>query len=606
MSVMICSIFLAVILNTLGMIVAPPISSALRSSGWFDIDNYAVMSRYCEDLTEKARGGEYHDYFTSEDKMDQFIIALELDKKKNVCLVGKQGVGKCALVEGLAYRIANGKVDEKMKNKKIIRINISQLITGCSNNLQTNALSRLRSIFDKAERNKDMILFIDETSKMFQIEGAPSLFKAYLERGNIQVVATETDDQYANNSHNDIENNFTHIFLKEPNKFETFQILKSLRENINKKYGVNVNDAALMNLVEMTGKYMKNRLYPDKAVDMLNISAVNAQSRVGQNAGYITIDDIKESISKSTNIPITDISYSETTALSTLNKRIKQIIIGQDEAVDSVCHAIKGGRIGVCDPEKPIASFLFLGMAGSGKSELAKVVGEEVGNLIYLDMLYYSSKNSLDNLIGSKRENYKSELIEKIVKQPRSVVVFDNIEKADQNIINVISGIIDKGYLIVRDGSKIDFTNSIIIMISNMGNEIFKQCSKDISEKDLKAQIRSYAEKNFDSNIIRKVDNIITFNPISSEGYKHIADIMISKLESRFYAQNIYLDVSDSAKKYIYETEVDPCYGARKIESVLREKIQQPLAALLIDGQVNSGDQVTCELQEGKFLFKVL
>lgn len=584
-------VFLSAFLNTVGRIVAHPIYDYIQASGWLDPDSYFIMSEYCEDITEKARKGHCHDFFTRDDKIESLVDILNLHEKSNPCIVGNPGVGKTALVEGLAYRIVNGNIDEKLKNKKILKINIAKLISGKRYSTGASPLIRLRAILNEAKNDKSIILFIDDIYQITQIPGAAKLIKAYIENHDLKIIASVNDEEYAMMSENtDFYQRYTHVFLEEPSKFDTFRILQYLKSDIEQKYNLTIYDEVLMDVIELTGKYMKNKFYPNKAIDILNLSIVRAQKNTSKFDNEVTKQDVMEAISKYTNIPVGELTPDEAEALHTMNERVKQVIIGQDKAVDTVCNAVKSGRIGVCDDNKPRASFLFLGPSGVGKSELARVLGDEIGSLINIDMLNYSSRNSLDNLISSGGGTTRSELIEKIIKNPYSVVIFDNIDKAHEDILNMLSGILDRGFLIDSNGCKIDFTNAIIIMSSDTGeNSSMEQISQMI-----------------DKNILRKVDDVIIFNSLRGEDYKSIAKIKLSKLEGRFYSQGIHVKVSDEVIDYLCSLEAHDFYGARKIEKQFCDNIQYPISDLIAKGDVESGDTVICELVDGKIEFEIV
>ncbi|MBR2578761.1 MAG: ATP-dependent Clp protease ATP-binding subunit [Clostridia bacterium] len=595
---LIATVVLSAVLNTIGFIAAKPIYDIISETSFFNAERNFVMSEYCEDMVEKARSGEYHDFFMRDDKIEKLTDILSLGSKSNPCIVGSRGVGKSALVEGLAYRIAYGKAPEKMNNKKIFKLDVSKMIAWGGNS-RSNALSRLKAILNKAKSDKNIILFIEDICRVYEIDGASELIKTYLDNSDIKIIASSTDEEYSDILKNDsFAQDYTYIFMEEPGKFDTFRILKYLKSDVEKKQNIKVFDEVLMDIVNLTGRYMKNKCYPNKAVDILNLAPINAQKRSNEDVCELERRDVIEAISEVTNMPIGDLSEDEAEVLETMNERIKKLVVGQDGAVDIVCFGVKRARLGLCDENKPRASFLFVGPPGVGKSELARVLGEEVGSFINIDMLSFRTQDSVKGLRGS-REN-KSELVEKIKKNPYSVVMFDNADSASDEALNVVYEILDRGYLKDFSGKKVDFTNSIIILTADLGDGVL---SPKQNQEILKKSISDRLKK----GILKKLTDIVIFNNLSQENYDSIVRMKLSKLESRLGGFGIGVKISDDVLTYIYKLCVcgENQHGARVVDKVICEKMEIPISDLMMKRVLKSGGQVYCVLEGGTIKFEI-
>ncbi len=574
--------------------IAQPVVQIAQASGWLDADTWSVMSQYCEDLNEKAKMGKIHDVIGRDKEIYSMIDILTRNGKGNPCAVGEAGVGKTALIEGLAYRIANGKVPEDFKNKKIIKVNMVNLIAGKAYNKGEGAVGRMRALFDAAAKDKDIILFIDEFHQIVQCNAA-ELFKTYLDRGDIRVIAATTTSEYRYISKDPaLERRFTKVFLEEPTQSETLQILKGIRNDFEDGGKVRVTDEALVAAVNLTGKYMKNRSYPDKAIDVVS-SASKLVQRKSSNLlksleiPNITEEDIQYVISSETNIPVGKISETESKLLDSLEERIENCVKGQSQAVKVVSDAIRCGRAGMSLNNKPRASFLFTGTSGVGKTLLAQEIGREIGNLVCIDLEQDYSKDSF---------------LEKIWKKPYSVVLFDKLEEADQSTIKMLSGILERGYTMDSAGHKVDFTNTIIIMTSKVGENIILNCV-DSEEKDSKNRVYEKIEKVFGESFVKNIDNVVVFNKLNLKSFEQISDILLDSFEKIMKSQKINLKIDESVKKYISLNGINHKLGARQIEKVICEAIGKPIANMMINGKIKSQDTLMCSFSDGKIKFEI-
>lgn len=582
--------------------IVQPLTQIAQASGWLDADTWSVMSQYCEDLTQKAKEGHIHDAVGRDKEINAMIDILTRNGKGNPCAVGEAGVGKTALVEGLAYRIATGNVPDDFKNKKIIKVNMVSLIAGKSYNRGAGAVGRIRALFDAASKDPNVILFIDEFHQIVQCNAA-ELFKTYLDRGNIKVIAATTTSEYAYIERDPaLDRRFSRVFLEEPSQFETFQILKGIKDNFEEGGKVHVTDEALTAAVELTGRYMKNRTYPDKAIDVIS-SASKAVYRKSLNSSDVAFvptvvaEDVQAVVSAETGMPIGGISDSESKLLKTLEKRLESHIKGQSEAIHAVSNAIKRSRIGITDSSKPRASFLFTGASGVGKHTLAQYIGKEIGNFIKIDLEQCSSKSSF------LEKNGKS--LEQVWKKPYSVVLFDKIDHADQRTINMISGILENGYIVNQSGNKIDFSNTIVIITTNVGSKNILDFSNDGDASALRKDVVAELEKAFGLPILNRVDEILIFNKLTSESFKDIVNIFLESLEHKMKSEKINLVVDKSVADYISSIPINHKSGARQIQQIICEQIEKPIANMIVQGTIKKLDTVDCSWKDGKIALNI-
>lgn len=577
-------------------VFSTPLLQIAQASGWLDPDTWSVMGQYCEDLTEQAKMGKIHDAVGRDKEIDSMINILSRNGKGNPCAIGDAGVGKTALVEGLAYRIAKGDVPEDFKNKRIIKVNMVSLIAGKSYNRGDGAVGRIRALFDSAAEDPNIILFMDEYHQIVQCNAA-ELFKTFLDRGNIKIIAATTAAEYKKYIAKDpaLERRFTKVFVREPNELETYNILKGIK-NVLVGDNVEISDELLMTTVKLTGKYMRNRTYPDKAIDVV-ASAAKAVLRKNSNSanplGVLTITekDIISVISSDTNIPLGDVSENESKSLDSLEKRIGDCVKGQSEAVKSVSEAIRRSRAGISENSKPRASFLFTGTSGVGKTLLAHHAGKEFGNIIKVDLEQGCSKDSF---------------MEKVWKDPYSVVVFDKIEKADSHMISVLSSILENGYAFDASGNKVDFTNTIIIMTTNVGEKSILNFSDKEDRVALKKRITTEAEDFFGTTFVNHIDEIIIFNKLNSDSYREIAKMLLDLLDHNMKDKKINIKFDESVINYISSMNINHSSGAYQLKKLIREQIEKPVANMIVKGKIEKFDTVTCLYADGKIQFNVV
>lgn len=578
------------LLNSVMGVFVQPIAKLMQTCKYLDMDYWRVMSSYCEDLTEAAEMGKGQDAIGRDNEINTLINTLSVEGKANVCITGDPGVGKTALVEGLAYRIAKGEVPDYFKNKKIIKVNMVSLIAGNAYDQGGGAVNRMRALFDNAKEDPNIILFIDEFHQIVQCHAA-ELFKTYLDRPGVHVIAATTTSEFSYISQDPaLERRFKKIVLDEPDQNQTLDILKNIKKKVENNTGVKISDAALMSAVDLTGKYMKSRTYPDKAIDVINLAAQFVSRQNKKIIPEVTEEDIQKIISSETGIPLGNISEAEAKVLDSMNDRVSSGIVGQDTFVGVLCDAVRKSRSGLCDVSRPRASFMFTGTPGVGKTALAECIGRELKSLIKLDVS--------NSKIGDS-------LLEQVWKKPYSVVLFDNVDKADKATLDKILGILENGFICDSYGKKIDFTNSIVIMTANTGsNIILKDDGKNPEE--LRRKVLDEVEEQFGIHFVSKLDDVLIFNKLNQSNAKDILRIFADKLENQLSTRNVKLEIGKDVIENVSKIKVDHKKGAIKLKKVIEEKIEKPISIKLLKGEIKSGDIVLCKMDGNDIKFDII
>lgn len=576
--------------------ITMPVMQIIQAKGWLDPDTWSVMDQYCEDLTKKAKEGKLHDAVGRDRQIKSMMNILSRNGKGNPCVIGEAGVGKTALVEGLAYRIAKGDVPDDFKNKKIIKVNMVSLIAGKAYNNGAGPVGRMRALFETAKKDPNIILFIDEFHQIVQCNAA-ELFKTYIDSGNIKIIAATTTSEYSYISKDPaLERRFTKVFVEEPNDIETLKILKGILHEFEENGHVHISEKALVAAVELTGKYMKNRSYPDKAIDVLSSAAKSVyreNKRSAKPLDVVTVaeKDIQKIVSDETGIPIGEVSKSESDSLRSLEKRIGSYIKGQDEAITSVSNALRRSRVGMSDNSKPSASFLFAGTPNVGKTALAQCLGSEVGNCIKVDLGQEFSKRSL---------------IDKVWKKPRSVVIFDKLEKANISTLNLISEILENGYIFDSSEHKVDFTNTIVVITTNIGSKSILDSSDKDDKALIKKNVLDEANKYLGEEFVNQIDEILVFNKLNSDSFKDIVKIFIDSFERDMLKQGIKVKVDESVINSISSVDINHRLGSRQAQNIIRERIKKPIANLMLEEKIKQNSTVVCTCTDGKEIeFKI-
>ncbi len=640
------------------------------------------LDKFGYDLTEKARQGKLDPVIGRSREIERIIQTLSRRTKNNPVLIGESGVGKSAVVEGLALEIANGTVPSTLRDKTIFSLNLSGVLAGTK--YRGEFEQRFKEAVDYVIERGDIIVFIDEIHNIMGAgatgDGSMDLaemLKPMLARGEFQIIGATTIDEYGKYIEPDpaMERRFQPILVEAPDQETAVKILKGLRDKFEAHHDVQIRDEAIEAAVKLSERYITDRNLPDKAIDLIDEAASKArlkfsytphdlpekeqkletliaekeynesignveQANVTRRAiqtlrdeieriedgllearscttPSIGEDEVAEIVAEWTKIPITRISASESEKLANLEDDLRERVIGQDGAINSVARAIKRARANVKDPNRPIGTFIFVGPTGVGKTELSKALSEVVfgdkDSLIRLDMSEYMDKSSVSKLIGAPPGYVGYEetgvLSDKVRRKPYSVVLFDEIEKADSEIFNLMLQILDEGRLTDNRGKLVNFKNTIIILTSNVGAAITTEkndygfISDEKKEQDLKDRIYEALKRKFSPEFLNRLDDIIVFKSLSREDCGKIVDVMLAKLRSRLAENGISLKVAQSATDLIINEGYDETYGARPLRRAIQRRIEDMLSEEIISGRIIRGDEITVYADDGKISY---
>ena len=646
-----------------------------------------IIDQYSTDLTQEAREGKLDPVIGREKEIARVMEILSRRTKNNPCLVGEPGVGKTAIVEGLARQIAEGIVPESMKDKRIMVLDLPGMIAGSK--YRGEFEERMKKLIRDVKTAGNIILFLDELHTIIGAGGAEgaidasNILKPSLARGEMQLIGATTLTEYRKYIEKDaaLERRFQPVTVEEPTEDECIRILEGLKEKYEAHHDVEIEEDALKAAVHMSCRYINDRFLPDKAIDVLDESCskvklrgfkvpeniVGTEIRCGKleqekeaalKAGDIekaselhreqkeaekkleqakkrfnkknekkkvpvTEEDVADVISMWTRIPVTRLNESESERLKKLDKTLEKRVIGQEEAIQALSKAVKRGRVGLKDPARPIGSFLFLGPTGVGKTELSKALAEALfGNeedMIRVDMSEYMEKHSVSKMIGSPPGYVGHEdggqLSEKVRRNPYSVILFDEIEKAHPDVFNILLQVLDDGHITDSQGRKVDFRNTVIIMTSNAGAKAIiepkklgftQQEDQKADYKRMKANVMDEVKQLFRPEFLNRIDEIIVFHPLNEDNMKKIVGLMCKEVVQRAKEQlEIILVVRDSVKKHIVETGSDKKYGARPLRRAVQSQLEDKLAEALLNGEIKRGDHVEAGISKKEIKFTV-
>lgn len=630
----------------------------------------SAIDYFTTDLTKLAKQNKLDPMIGREKELRRMIQILIRRMKNNPVLVGEPGVGKTAIVEGLASRIAHGDVPQQLTDKRVLSLDLALLISGTTYRGQFE--ERVKKLVDEIIKSGNVILFLDEIHTIVgagAAEGSMDLgtiFKPALARGQLRLIGATTSDEFRKYIEKDpaLERRLQKVIVDEPSVEESIKILEGLRQTYEKHHSVMIDHDALIAAVELSKRYINDRFLPDKAIDLVDEAAAATQLEekqlktsnkliqlekdrkkaidehklAAENFDYkkaaewrvlelrlsneierlktklpkrtksrlITREDIAQIVSMWTGVPVTSLNRADKIRLADLDKVLKNHIIGQNEAIRSISQAIRRSGAGVADPNRPLGSFIFLGPTGVGKTELAKVLAREVYGreeaLVKIDMSEFMERHNLSRLVGAPPGYVGYEdagkLTETIRRQPYSVILLDEIEKAHPDVFNMLLQTMEDGYLTDAKGRRVNFRNTIIIMTSNIGMaELNRQAAigfRLTSESDLnaryeeiKSQIMDRLKEHFRPEFLNRLDQVIVFRPLNSDDVKAIVQLQIDKLSTRLLPEGIEITVEDSAREFLAEKGFDPQFGARHVRRVITEFIEDPLSEMLLSGKLS-------------------
>ncbi|KAL6556473.1 hypothetical protein OROGR_005761 [Orobanche gracilis] len=545
-----------------------------------------ALHKFGTDLTMLAEMGKLDMAMGREKEMEEIIEALLKRQKSNACLVGEAGVGKTAIVEGLAIKIAQRSVPPQLIGKKIIAIDLNRLIAGTM--FRGMFEERMRDLIDEARASKgSKILFIDELHILVKNDhrcaDASSILKPALARGDFVCIGATTLEEYTRHIQKDgaLKRRFVPVHVCEPSRDQAIVMLDGLMDKYQTHHGITYTKSALISAVDLSKLYIREFLLPDKAIDL--IDRAGARARV-LGKDYVTEAEIEHVVSKSTGIPVTKVSINESQRLLQVEDTLKRSLIGQDEAVAAVCSSILRARVGIRDETKPIGCFLFTGPTGVGKTEMAKVLAKEYFGseeaMVRLDMSEFMDYRSVMRLIGSPPGYHchddGGQLTEAVRRRPHSLVLFDEIEKAHEKVLDLLLQILDDGRLTDGKGKTADFTNTIVILTSNVG-------SNNFDTNDVSSNLRGA----FKPELLNRFDQVVVFNPLEKEHIEKILEISINEFRARVAAKkNVEVEISKRLKEKLIAEGYDERYGARAMKRAIASLVGDKLAKEILNGSV--------------------
>lgn len=641
-----------------------------------------TLDEFGKDLTELAGQGKIDPVIGRDKEIERVIQILSRRTKNNPCLIGEPGVGKTAIAEGLALKIVKDEVPELLAGKKIVSLDLTSMVAGTKyrgdfEERIKKAMDEVRNAGNVILFIDEVHTIMGAGAAEGAVDAA-NILKPSLARGEIQVIGATTIDEYRKNIEKDaaLERRFQSVLVGEPTEEEAVEILKGLRDRYEAHHKVKITDEAIENAVKMSARYIADRYLPDKAIDLIDeaasrvrlkaftappnlkemeleikrlkdekASAVRSQdyenaakirdkekelqtlldeekekwkNSSSHDVKQVEVEDIANIVSQWSGIPVTQLTKEESERLLNMEQILHERIVGQDKAVSSVARAIRRGRVGLKNPNRPLGSFIFLGPTGVGKTELCKTLAETMfGNedaIVKLDMSEYMEKHTVSKLIGSPPGyvgfDEGGQLTEKIRRKPYSVVLFDEIEKAHPDVFNMLLQILEDGVLTDSQGRKVSFKNSIIIMTSNVGASkiVDKKASLGFGENaennDIESLVMGDLKKTFKPEFLNRIDEIIVFNQLEQKDIEEIAKRMLSSLSKRVADLEIELDFTPEAVTAIAEAGFDKVYGARPLRRAIQQKIEDPLSELMLENKIAKGSKCTVDFKNNEFTFE--
>ncbi len=692
------------LINTIGASIKKIYAETLSSMG-IDVNRYkdelpgqrskasnkksqtATLDQYSRDLTRLAQDGKLDPVIGRNDEIQRVIQILSRRTKNNPCLIGEPGVGKTAIVEGLAARIVEGNVPETIKDKRLLTLDLSGMVAGSK--YRGEFEERIKRVIAEVKADGNVLLFLDELHTIIGAGGAEgaidasNILKPSLARGEIQLIGATTLEEYRKHIEKDaaLERRFQPVKVEEPSEEEACKILEGLRPKYEEHHKVTITDAAVVAAVKLSSRYLNDRFLPDKAIDLIDeassktrldayvmpkdikkleteikelsikkeeaikseayeeasqikksqkrkkdkLEKLTKQWQEDLKANELVVDEeeIAQVVASQTKIPVSKIAEAESEKLMKLEETLHNRVIGQDEAVKAISKAIRRGRVGLKDPNRPIGSFLFLGPTGVGKTELSKALAETMfgteNSLIRVDMSEYMEKHTVSKLIGSPPGyvgyDEGGQLSEKVRRNPYSVILFDEIEKAHPDVFNVLLQVLDDGHITDSTGRMVDFKNTIIIMTSNAGAENIVEpknlgfnsgTTKEEDHDRMKGKVMDEVKRLFRPEFLNRIDDIIVFHMLQKEQIGEIVDILINSLNKRIMEQmKLSIELDDEARKWLANKGYDQKYGARPLRRTIQNEIEDELAERILEGKISYGNKVKVTVKGDKLNFSL-
>jgi ATP-dependent Clp protease ATP-binding subunit ClpC len=645
---------------------------------------YRMLERYGRDLTRLARQGKLDPVINREAEILRVIQVLCRRTKNNPVLIGEAGVGKTAIVEGLAQRIVTNDVPELLMGKRIVQLDLAAMVAGAR--FRGEFEERLKAVIEEVQRAEgEVILFIDEIHTVVGAGAASgaldaaSMLKPALARGELRCIGATTLDEYRKYIEKDpaLERRFAPIFVEEPSVESAIQMLQGLRERYEAHHQVRISDAAIVAAVRLSHRYIPDRRLPDKAIDLIDEAAarlrvalntlppelkamkgeierlLQEEEQAGLNRDYeraaqirmrrlrlqkefearraqwqrernldevVSEADVAQVVAAWTGIPVAQVMETEAEKLLHMEERLRERVVGQDEAIAVVADAIRRARAGLKDPRRPIGSFLFLGPTGVGKTELAKALAEylfgDEDALVRLDMSEYREYHTVSRLFGAPPGyvGYEEggQLTEAVRRRPYRVILFDEIEKAHPDVWNALLQILDDGRLTDGQGHTVDFRNTIIIMTSNVGTEHLRRsgtmgflpATSERERMEERQRIERALRETFRPEFLNRIDEIVIFNRLTMEHVMQIVDIQMRQIQARLAEHGLQVILTEAARRWLAEEGYDPSFGARPLKRVLQKQVESPLAVRLLRGEFRAGDVIVVDVGEQGLIFQ--
>ena len=647
-----------------------------------------TLNQFGQDLTKKAEEGKLDPVIGRKEEIERVIQILSRRTKNNPCLIGEPGVGKTAVVEGLAQKIVTGDVPEILKNKRVVTVDISSMVAGAK--YRGDFEERIKKALNEVKKAGDVILFIDEIHTIVGAGAADgaidaaNILKPLLARGEIQLVGATTLDEYRKYIEKDsaLERRFSPVTVNEPSEKDTIEILKGIRDKYEAHHNVKITDEAIQSAVKLSARYINDRFLPDKAIDLIDEAASRARIRTytepdglknlqdqieevekdkeeavrtqkfekaaslrdkekqlkdqfeaeeqkwknknTKSVTNITEENIAEVIGSWTGIPAQKLTEDENIRLKNLEENLHKRVVGQNEAVEAVAKAIKRGRVGLKDPKRPIGSFLFLGPTGVGKTELSKALAEclfgDENAMIRIDMSEYMEPHSVSKLIGSPPGyvgfDEGGQLTEKIRRKPYAVILFDEIEKAHPDVMNMLLQILEDGRLTDSQGRTVNFKNTVIIMTSNIGARLITDKKslgftnakekEDIQKEyeETKKEVMQDLKRELRPEFINRIDEIIVFHKLNDDEIGKIIDIMLDEVVKRLKDQKIDIKIESDVKDIIAKQGIDKAFGARPLRRAIQNILEDRLAEEILDGNLKKDKPTVIGVENDKIVVK--